>query len=115
MVELVKKILELSRSGKRKNRRFSMTVSVSTFVPKTHTPFQWVPRACTAKSGCASFLRRRFRKLKGEFTWPKQYRLPGSIFGQGDRLRPCIGKGLTIGGKLEASNDQFDMLSGNDL
>jgi radical SAM family uncharacterized protein len=112
MVELVKKILELSRSGKRKNRRFSMTVSVSTFVPKTHTPFQWVPQLALQEIRLRQdFLRRRFRKLKGvEFTWHEaSMSFLEAVLARGDRLlAPVLERALQLGGKLEASSDQFD-------
>jgi radical SAM family uncharacterized protein len=43
IAEIAKKILEINEEihGK-KNGRFNVTISVSNFVPKAHTPFQWV-------------------------------------------------------------------------
>ncbi len=43
IAEIAKRILEINEEihGK-KNGRFNVTISVSNFVPKAHTPFQWV-------------------------------------------------------------------------
>ncbi|MCS7233124.1 MAG: TIGR03960 family B12-binding radical SAM protein [Synergistetes bacterium] len=38
---LVSLIKEVHRLGKRFSRRFSLSVSLASFVPKAHTPFQW--------------------------------------------------------------------------
>jgi len=42
IVEIAKKIVELNyKVNGRKGGRFNVTVSISNFVPKAHTPFQW--------------------------------------------------------------------------
>lgn len=45
IAEIAKKIKEINYELKgRKGGRFNVTVSVSNFVPKAHTPFQWQPQ-----------------------------------------------------------------------
>jgi radical SAM family uncharacterized protein len=45
IVEIAKKIMALNYEIRgRKGGRFNVTVSVSNFVPKPHTPFQWFPQ-----------------------------------------------------------------------
>ena len=41
IANIAKNIIDISKEGAN-NRRFNVTVSVSNFVPKAHTPFQWV-------------------------------------------------------------------------
>ncbi len=46
IAEIARKVVQLHRdSGK--GGRFTVTVSVSNFVPKAHTPFQWAPQNTT--------------------------------------------------------------------
>ena len=43
--EIARRIMDINfRMRGRKGGRFRVTVSVSNFVPKAHTPFQWVPQ-----------------------------------------------------------------------
>ena len=45
IVDIAKKIMDLNYQIRgRKGGRFNVTVSVSNFVPKPHTPFQWFPQ-----------------------------------------------------------------------
>lgn len=46
IVEIAKRIVEIQRKSL-KGGRFNVTVSVSNFVPKAHTPFQWVGQDTT--------------------------------------------------------------------
>jgi radical SAM family uncharacterized protein len=112
MVELVKKIMELSRTGKRKSKRFSMTVSASTFVPKPHTPFQWMPQLALQEIKLRqNFLRNRLRKLKGvEFTWQEaEMSFLEAVLSRGDRLlAPVLERVLRLGSGLMAWSDHFD-------
>ena len=67
IVEIAAKIRELNyQVNGPKGGRFSLTVSVSNFVPKAHTPFQWAaqdtPEMFEAKH---NYLAERLKKLKG--------------------------------------------------
>ncbi len=83
IADLARKVLALSRNVR--NRK--VTVSVSTFVPKAHTPFQWVPQLSIAEmERRQSLLRAAFRDRSISFNWhdPQTSRLEG-VFARGDR------------------------------
>ena len=83
IADLARKVLSLSRNAR--NRK--VTVSVSTFVPKTHTPFQWVPQLSIAEmERRQSLLRAALRDRSISFNWhdPQTSRLEG-VFARGDR------------------------------
>ncbi len=65
IAEIAEKIVKLHRdSGK--GGRFTVTVSVSNFVPKAHTPFQWEPQDSTEEfTRKHNYLTARLKKLKG--------------------------------------------------
>ncbi len=44
IAEIAKNIMDMSREKRAGKGRFSVSVSVSNFVPKPHTPFQWEPQ-----------------------------------------------------------------------
>ena len=68
IVEIAKNIMDIyyDHNKGRKNRRFNITISVSNFVPKPHTPFQW-SRQDTADefNEKHSYLKEKIKKLKG--------------------------------------------------
>jgi radical SAM family uncharacterized protein len=83
IANLARKVLALSRNVR--NRK--VTVSVSTFVPKAHTPFQWVPQLSIAEmERRQSMLRAALRDRSISFNWhdPQTSRLEG-VFARGDR------------------------------
>ena len=67
IVELSERMLE---RGKRVTRRASVTCSVSTFVPKPGTPFQWAPQVDEETTRRRQgILRDGFRKSRVSFKW----------------------------------------------
>jgi len=44
IADLARRVLQKGRSLSRSPGRIKVTVSVSSFVPKSHTPFQWEPQ-----------------------------------------------------------------------
>ena len=83
IADLARKVLALSRNVR--NRK--ITVSASTFVPKAHTPFQWVPQLSIAEmERRQSLLRSALRDRSISFNWhdPQTSRLEG-VFARGDR------------------------------
>ncbi len=65
IVELVDKIRQIAlASGKKRGNLGTITVSVSTFVPKAWTPFQWVPFATRPEiSRKQQFLKKSFASM----------------------------------------------------
>lgn len=83
IADLARRVLALSRNVR--NRK--VTVSVSTFVPKPHTPFQWVPQLSIAEmERRQALLRAALRDRSISFNWhdPQTSRLEG-VFARGDR------------------------------
>lgn len=89
IVEIARNIRELNyKVNGPKGGRFSLTVSVSNFVPKAHTPFQWMaqdtPEMFAEKH---NYLAERLKKLKGvTFHYhDNQTSAYEAVFARGDR------------------------------
>ena len=63
--------------------RVQVTVSVATFVPKPHTPFQWRPQISWQKQNAAKFLQERLVGRGLQFSWhdPVLSQLEGPVPG----------------------------------
>ena len=112
LVELVRKISAVGRSGSgRKKGAPRINVSVSTFIPKPHTPFQWEPLLDAAEiAQRQGFLRRELRKLKGvAFSWhDAPMSLLEAMLARGDRRLAAVVEGAyDLGSRLESWNDLF--------
>jgi len=94
------------------NSRLQINVSVGTFVPKPHTPFQWEKQISMAESRekiarLKAILPRKGMKLK----WhdPEQSFLEG-VFSRGDRrLANLLETAWNKGARLDAWSDHFDL------
>ncbi len=69
--ELVRVAKESARIARRESPRgFGLTVSVSSFVPKPHTPFQWFPQEpMPLLREKQAYLKRRLREARIDFKW----------------------------------------------
>ncbi len=88
-----------------------VTVSVSPFAPKAHTPYQWFGQESTDQMReKLSYLRRRFGKSSVRFTGHDPDRaLFESALARGDRrLSRVIERVWRCGGVLESWSDRFD-------
>jgi len=84
IIDLLRRVLSLAR---RRGKRRKVNVSVSTFVPKSLTPFQWEPQIGLKKMrDKQEFLKREIRRLSLTFKWQDicMSYLEG-IFARGDR------------------------------
>lgn len=73
---------------KEAKRSLNISVSVSTFVPKAHTPFQWEPQLALPKViERQQLLRRGFRNMSGiDYSWHEaEGSLLEAVFARGDR------------------------------
>lgn len=114
MAELVRKINMIGRGGKgRKKGPSPINVSVSTFVPKAHTPFQWEPQLAVAEiRGRLDFLRQELRKSKGvSFSWHDTgMSLLEAVLARGDRkLAAVVEQAYQLGSRLDAWHDSFSL------
>ncbi len=112
IVELCSRIAAAGRKRSGRGRPLRTTVSVSTFVPKAHTPFQWEPQLdLTEVRRRQEYLRRQFQSLKNvQLTWHQ----PGmsyleAVFARGDRrLAAVLEEAHARGSRLDAWSDHFD-------
>lgn len=95
-----------------------VNVSVSTFVPKPHTPFQWQPMISLERiKEIVSRLRNKNKKrskIKFKFHMPERSVLEG-IFSRGDRrLGDVILQAWQSGCRLDAWDEHFDFQKWDD-
>ncbi|ACL70164.1 Radical SAM domain protein [Halothermothrix orenii H 168] len=116
IVKLAKKVLELGkeirRSNKKKMKPIKVQVSVSTFIPKPFTPFQWV--AMDDKDTIIekqNYLKKNLRGRGLSFSWndPDLSILEG-IFSRGDRrLASTLEQAWAMGCRFDGWNEHFNM------
>lgn len=108
--ELVKKVLGICRKIR---KRVNITASVSNFVPKPHTPFQWHKQMNIEETQRKhSILREAFRGLKGatlRMHPPKKSYLEGLLSRGDERTADLIEVAFKKGAKLDDYRDNFDI------
>ncbi len=108
IVALAAKIRALATRG---GKRRGVAVSVSTFVPKAHTPFQWVGQISMEQMRQRQdFLKGEIRKLRLDFKWQEAYMsyLEG-IFARGDRrLGAVVEKAFREGCRFDGWSEYLD-------
>jgi len=105
IVQLVDKIRLVGKGGKGGMPR--VRVSLSTFIPKPHTPFQWVAQESEAGLNAKhELLKKGLRRKGGQVSWqePKVSQLE-AVFSRGDRR---LGKVIYSAWKLGATFDAWD-------
>jgi len=109
IADLCKEVL--AQGIKAKGRRASLHVGVSTFIPKPHTPFQWVtcdtPEQIELKQ---KLLRKELNRPGIKINWSAP---PETLFeawlSRGDRrLGKVIYRAWQLGAKFDAWQDQFN-------
>ena len=97
-------------STKNRRRPLNLKISVSPFVPKAHTPFQWVPQIGDAElNDRIDIIRRGIKKSGMRCTWhdPKVSYLE-AILSRGDRrLSRVIYRAWQLGARFDAWSEQF--------
>ncbi len=109
-------IMDLARRTRRVGveagvSRPQVTVSISSFVPKPHTPFQWEAMAAReALDRMIDQLSRECRRARITFKWHHSaMSMVEAVLARGDRrLGRVIERVWRAGGKLEAWTDRFD-------
>ncbi len=107
IIDLVGRLKKIRISGR---GRKEINVSVSTFVPKAHTPFQWAPQISLAESEeKIRTLRERVTGAGLRFKWqsPRMSILEG-IWARGDRrLSRLLVKAFELGCRFDGWSDQL--------
>jgi len=115
IVRMARKVLEIGRqirkNTKKKMRRIEISISVSTFIPKPFTPFQWVKmdevKEIIEKQ---NYLRDNLRGRGLNFSWndPELSRLEGVIARGDRRLAAVIADAWEKGSRFEGWNELFN-------
>jgi len=109
IVDLVKRLRRIR--SPRGRRRPGMNVSVTTFIPKAHTPFQWRPQISLSESRRKiEWLRHQFKSTGIRFKWqkPEVSRVEG-IFSRGDRrLSHLLVAAYNNGCRFDGWSDHFN-------
>jgi radical SAM family uncharacterized protein len=91
-------------------RKAQVNVSVSTLVPKPHTPFQWVPLASEAEiKAQQDYLKEHLRGPGFKLNWNNyQETLLEAVLSRGDRrLGATIHRAWQLGARFDGWSDQF--------
>ncbi len=111
IIELCQKISSEFRA--RLGGRFRLSVSVATFVPKAHTPFQWEPQlAMKEVLHRQSLLNGGFKKLKGvDLSWhDAETSFIEAVLARGDRaLSAVLEQAWREGCRFDSWSDYFSM------
>lgn len=108
IVRLINKVEHIGREVT--GRRIDINVSVSVFVPKTHTPFQWeAQEKRDILSQKLSYLSNRLRRKNISFSYPDINRsYLEAVFARGDRrLGEVLERAHYLGCKFDAWREHF--------
>ncbi len=94
-------------------RKIRISVSVSTFIPKAHTPFQWEPQLPLSEvTRRQEILKNGFKKMPGiDFSWhdPETSYLE-AVFARGDRrLASALERAFQLGCRFDGWSEHFSM------
>ncbi|MEA3344638.1 MAG: TIGR03960 family B12-binding radical SAM protein [Chloroflexota bacterium] len=110
IVELVRKVRGIGR--RHQGRRTEISVSVATFVPKSHTPFQWWPLVSREElEARQDILRRGLLRQPGvSLSWhePETTLLEAALSRGDRRLAPVVERAWRTGARLDAWDEHFD-------
>jgi radical SAM family uncharacterized protein/radical SAM-linked protein len=109
--QIIDLAVRVKRSGRGSQGGADVNVSVSTFVPKPHTPFQWEAQIGLAETRRRQNLLRdklRAKKLRMKWHTAEMSFLEG-VFARGDRrLGAVIARAVDLGCRFDGWDDQFD-------
>jgi radical SAM family uncharacterized protein len=110
--EMARLIREIHHLGRRlRNRRIEIGVSVATFVPKPHTPFQWLPLADRATVEARQRMlvgETRFSKVRVSWSdWDSTWL--EALLSRGDRrLAPVVRRAWELGARFDAWSECYE-------
>ncbi len=109
IIQLVEKVRSSGRKASGKTPQ--LRVSVSTFVPKPHTPFQWVAQESEQQLRSKHELLRQGLRRKGiRLSWqdPKLSQLEAALSRGDRRLGKVIYRAWQLGSTFDAWNERFN-------
>ena len=108
--DIVRLAREIEGLTTKKGKRPKLNVSLATFVPKSHTPFMWVPQLTLEESRRRiQFIRQKLSRARIRVKWnhPELSWLEG-IFSRGDRrLSRLLVEAWKGGAKFDAWSEHF--------
>ena len=114
LVELVKELRLIKSPTGAKLRKGAINVSITTFIPKPHTPFQWAPQLSLAESNEKIRLLKDQLHLTGiHFKWQNpEVSLIEGLWSRGDRrLSRLLTAAYQQGCRFDGWSDQFQFHS----
>ena len=116
IVYLAHQVLRWGREFRSAPRRPEVTVSVASFVPKPHTPFQWMPQdSMEVLRTKQNYLLERLRHPAIHFSYPTvQESFLEAVFARGDRrLASVLERAVDLGCQFDSWSDcfRFDLWS----
>ena len=110
IVDLAHQVLRWGREFRSAQRRPEVTISVASFVPKPHTPFQWMPQdSMEVLRAKQNYLKERLRHPAIHFSYPKvQESFLEAVFARGDRrLASVLERAVDLGCQFDSWSDRF--------
>lgn len=110
IVDLAFKVLSWGREFRSAKRRPEVTISVASFVPKAHTPFQWMAQeSMDSLRSKQNYLRELLRHPAIHFSYPKvEESFLEAVFSRGDRrLAPVLERAVDLGCQFDSWSDCF--------
>ncbi len=107
IVQLAQKAIQIAR---RSRGSAQVNVSISTFIPKSHTPFQWEAQAHLEEvQRKQKFLQRKLKQPGIHLKWPDPHlSLLEGVFARGDRrLSRVLEMAYDLGCRLDGWGDHF--------
>jgi radical SAM family uncharacterized protein/radical SAM-linked protein len=98
------------RQARRFNRNANITVSVSSFVPKSHTPFQWARQVTLAEiQEKQAFLKHELRRAKLGFRYhDSQASVMEGVYSRGDRRSgEALIRAYELGARMDGWQEHF--------
>lgn len=116
IVDLAHKVLAWGKESRSARRRAEVTISVASFVPKPHTPFQWVAQdTMDVLRSKQAFLRERLRHPAIHLSYPKvEESFLEAVFARGDRrLASVLERAVDLGCQFDSWTEcfRFDLWS----
>jgi radical SAM family uncharacterized protein/radical SAM-linked protein len=112
VLDIIRLAKQVAALGGRRGKKEILNVSVSTFVPKSHTPFMWAPQITHAESVRRIRLIRdglRGSRIHVKWNQPELSWLEG-VFSRGDRrLTGALIEAWRLGARFDAWAEHFKM------
>ena len=110
IVDLAHQVLAWGREHRTSRRRPEVSISVASFVPKPHTPFQWMAQdSMETLRSKQNFLKERLRHPGIQFNYPRvEESFLEAVFARGDRrLAAVLERAADLGCQFDSWTDCF--------